>query len=74
MGKRTKGKNSQRSRTKSKRRQEVTNYNQAKDRPMQNPNHADLREPETLLHANLTRDIALTHSLLEILPKNAFWS
>ena len=63
MGKRTKGKNSQRSRTKSKRRQEVTNNNQAKDRPKQTQNHADLREPETLLlkrlHANLTRNIAL---------------
>ena len=66
MGKRTKGKNSQRSRTKSKRRQEVTNNNQAKDRPKQTQNHADLREPETLLlkrHADLTRNIALKNTL-----------
>ena len=66
MGKRTTGKNSQRSRTKSKRRQEVTNNNQVKDRPKQTQNHEDLREPETLLlkrHANLTRNIALKNRL-----------
>ena len=37
---------SQRGKTKSKQRKEVTTYNQVKNRPKLTQNHADPREPE----------------------------
>ena len=42
----TREKNSQRSRAKSKQRQEVTTYNRVKERPKLTQNHADPRKPE----------------------------
>ena len=42
----TKGNNSQRRRTSIKQRQEVTTYNQVKDRPKLTQNRADPGEPE----------------------------